>query len=83
MYLPAPLQMAGAAQGRGVRWRPCPCVTLARTLFAHERGAGRKGGRQHAIRGGGGRGHVPSHAPKNGRGCAEEGYKRGGGPDPA
>jgi hypothetical protein len=69
------LQTAGAAQGRGVRRQPCPCVTPARTLFVHERGAGRKGGRQRAIRGGGGRGHIPSRAPENGRGCAEEGRR--------
>jgi hypothetical protein len=76
---------AGAGRKRGDGHAPAS----ARTLFAHKRGQGAggvswaKGGRQHTIGGGGrGRGHVPSRAPANGGGCAEEGCKRGGGPAP-
>jgi hypothetical protein len=89
-YLPMPPQTVGAVQGWGVKGatamplhRHEPCLRTNGGQGAKGGFPGQKGGCQRAIGGGGRGGHVPSHAPANGRGCAEEGHKRGSGPAPA
>jgi hypothetical protein len=73
----------GGCAGEGSKAAALPLRDSGANLVRTRTGGRAQRGRQRAIRGGGGRGHIPSRAPENGRGCAEEGHKRGGSPDPA
>jgi hypothetical protein len=78
----APANDSGGCAGAGHKWGDGHAPASARTLFAHERGAGckeggslgKKGGCQHSKEGGGkARGHIPSTPLQTAGGCAGAG----------